>query len=349
MPLRVSEVNELNFKLKPPFKVLLDGEFIQAALEGKILLKEQIPKLLQDDRSEPYVTKCILKYLEIGGGFYSGAAKIAKTLRFLSCRHEKGSKPPNECIELQVAGGNKDRLIIGSQDLELRSKLREAADVPFLFIRGNVPIMEPPKGFLQTLMVQRAVAAKTQLSEKERALVDKSKAKPAGGCCGGGGSGGGGSGPPRKKRKRGPKEPNPLSVKKKKKGVQQGEGKGAEKKGQKQKGASSGSGTDKDKGQGHGKPTKPTKNKEMPRSQPKRTAHIKQHTDTHTSNGGVATGEGTAGPPGEKRQSDASGQTGSATGEDQAGPTRKKRKRPKKRGKTKKAEELIPQAAEVAD
>ena len=96
--------------------------------------------MLQDERTTPYTTKCVLKYLENGEGFYKGAAKIASSLRFLSCRHGKGTKAPNECILLAVADGNPDFLCVGAQDLALREKIRDIPNAPLLFVRGNVPV-----------------------------------------------------------------------------------------------------------------------------------------------------------------------------------------------------------------
>ena len=44
----------------------MDSEFLQAALEGRIQLKEQMPKLLQED-TKIYVTRCVLHELKNKG------------------------------------------------------------------------------------------------------------------------------------------------------------------------------------------------------------------------------------------------------------------------------------------
>jgi len=77
----------------------VDAEYIQACLEGKIQIKEQLPKVLQHEQSTPYVTRCVLHTLEQKGKHYSGAAMIAKTLAFLKCRHKKGLFPDIDCIK----------------------------------------------------------------------------------------------------------------------------------------------------------------------------------------------------------------------------------------------------------
>eukprot|EP00457_Paulinella_chromatophora_P011131 gb/GEZN01011257.1/.p1 GENE.gb/GEZN01011257.1/~~gb/GEZN01011257.1/.p1 ORF type:complete len:327 (-),score=77.77 gb/GEZN01011257.1/:158-1138(-) len=196
---------QLNFKLKPPYKVLMDGEFIQAALEGKIMLKEQIPKLVQDDHSAPFVTKCVLQYLQAGGGFYSGAARIASTLGFLKCRHKKGVLSPKDCILLQVPEGNPDGLILAAQDLELREAIRRMPAVPLFFIRGSVPVMEAPEGTMQESIVGH-VQALNRLSQSEQTLVSVGSAE----------HNQQGEEALKKRKRKGPKQPNPLSMKKKK-------------------------------------------------------------------------------------------------------------------------------------
>ena len=68
----------------------VDGEFLQSALAGQIMLKEQIPKMLQEERTTVFVTPCIDNWLRLKGSAYSGALHIAQSLAHLKCRHDKG-------------------------------------------------------------------------------------------------------------------------------------------------------------------------------------------------------------------------------------------------------------------
>lgn len=70
--------------------VAVDGEFLQSALAGQIMLKEQIPKMLQEERTTVFVTPCIDNWLRLKGSAYSGALHIAQSLAHLKCRHDKG-------------------------------------------------------------------------------------------------------------------------------------------------------------------------------------------------------------------------------------------------------------------
>ena len=88
----------------------MDWEFVQAALEGKVLLREQIPRLMQDERTTTYVTPCIRKEVEAlakKDKFYLGALQIitkrfgGHEQKYLSCRHE-GQLSAVECIKQHV-------------------------------------------------------------------------------------------------------------------------------------------------------------------------------------------------------------------------------------------------------
>jgi U3 small nucleolar RNA-associated protein 23 len=75
----------------------VDKEFLQAAVIGQILLREQIPKMLQEDTTM-FITRCILEDLRKGGREYKGAHAIGSSLPFLKCRHGKGLREPGACI-----------------------------------------------------------------------------------------------------------------------------------------------------------------------------------------------------------------------------------------------------------
>lgn len=88
--LQIMHAYQITHNIKAPFKVALDGEFVQSALAGQIMLKEQLPKLLQEERTTVFVTPCIDNWLRLKGAAYSGALHIASKLDHLKCRHDKG-------------------------------------------------------------------------------------------------------------------------------------------------------------------------------------------------------------------------------------------------------------------
>jgi U3 small nucleolar RNA-associated protein 23 len=205
---------QITHHIVAPFKVCVDGEFLQAALTGQILLKEQIPKLLMEERTNVFVTPCVDNWLLKKGGTYSGALHIARSLQHLKCRHEKGFLRPFHCIRALVANGNPDRLLIGAQDESTRRLIRHVAGVPLLFIHGSTIVMESPtvttkEAHAEDITAQAAVIAE----EEKRRVAEAKKAEKAEVT---GASATKPTPSSKKKKPKGPKQPNPLSVKKKK-------------------------------------------------------------------------------------------------------------------------------------
>eukprot|EP01006_Ploeotia_vitrea_P035919 TRINITY_DN65949_c12_g1_i4.p1 TRINITY_DN65949_c12_g1~~TRINITY_DN65949_c12_g1_i4.p1 ORF type:complete len:311 (-),score=158.99 TRINITY_DN65949_c12_g1_i4:255-1187(-) len=230
--------------------VVVDGDFIQAALEGRIMLRDQLPKLLQED-TVPCVTRCVLHDLRKRGNMYRGATMIAEKSYMLRCEHP-GVLSPLKCIERLIQGGNPHGFLVGAQNIELRRTIRATPGVPLLFVRGSVPIVEAPseaeeKAALDAKMqrsLQEAVAFEKQQkklarekrrrereqAEKEARLTNGSvqqlRAMQPGDAAAASTSSSSNGGLSKKQKallnkKKKPKAPNPLSVKKRKKPKQQ--------------------------------------------------------------------------------------------------------------------------------
>lgn len=197
---KYTEFYQITYGIRPPYKILLDGDYLQAALEGKIRIVEQLPKLLQQ-KATPMVTKCVVHDLQQKGKHYRGAAMIGSNLKHARCAHE-GIVEPHECLKLLTADGNKEQWFVGAQDVELRKFMRNTPGIPVLFIHGQVPIMEPPSASTQKQATEKR-EERTALTDSEKKVLKKIAPKPAATTT--------------KKKKKGPKQPNPLSVKKKKK------------------------------------------------------------------------------------------------------------------------------------
>lgn len=188
---------KLNFKFRAPYRIVLDKELLQAAVIGKVLLRDQIPKLMQAE-TKIFITRCILEDLRKGGREYKGASQIGSSLPFLKCRHGKGFRESKICVWHLLAHGNPDFLMVGAQDVELRRMVRGLPGVPTLYINGSVPIMEPPSRDTKTQQ-SAVLKAHSSVSASEQKVLDVITP----------------SNEPRFKKKK-IKGPNPLSVKKKK-------------------------------------------------------------------------------------------------------------------------------------
>ncbi|KAF9036406.1 hypothetical protein BDZ89DRAFT_1061717, partial [Hymenopellis radicata] len=143
------------------------------------------------------ITQCCIHELYLQGKTHQGSVDLAKMFERRKCNHREPI-PGDECLKSVVGETNKHRYVIASQSQPLRSKLRAIPAVPLVHINRAVMVLEPPSDkTLQTKSMAEEEALKP-LTEADQALVGPKPEEPP------------------KKKKKGPKGPNPLSVKKKK-------------------------------------------------------------------------------------------------------------------------------------
>lgn len=133
------------YKFKPPFKVLLDGNFFHRAVRNGFSLRENFLRLLAD--TPVFVmTKCVLREFENLGAAVVGDDTLheAKKLVKESCKHAGGILAPDECIRLFIGKKNEGKHFVCSDDEELRNDLRNTGTVPLFFFRNNVLVMDSP-------------------------------------------------------------------------------------------------------------------------------------------------------------------------------------------------------------
>lgn len=136
--------------------------------------------------------------------------EIGKSFERRRCNHPPQSPlPPHECIKsiVIIDGENKHRYIVASDNEKLRWSLRKIPGIPLIYMNRSVMVMEPlskasaqvsrrlEKGKLSAGLNDVKVGLKVPEkinNEPESDVTQKTK------------------------RKKGPKGPNPLSVKKKK-------------------------------------------------------------------------------------------------------------------------------------
>ncbi|KAJ2918947.1 hypothetical protein MD484_g1374, partial [Candolleomyces efflorescens] len=134
-------------------------------------------------------------YLE--GKPSQAAVDIAKTFERRKCNHREAI-PADECLADVIGDSNKHRYVICTQSSTLRTKLRTIPAVPIIHINRSVLVLEPPS---DATLRKKALAEQKLLgaSTSDAALIEASQPDA----------------PPKKVKKKGPKGPNPLSVKKK--------------------------------------------------------------------------------------------------------------------------------------
>ena len=133
------------YKFHPPFKVLLDGNFFHHTVKESMDIKLQLHRILQD---QPFIflTKCVMRELENAGDAILGPKTLAaarKTVK-LPCSHSGGIVPPDECILDYIGKRNESKVFVGTNDEELRNRLRNNGTCPLFFFKNNILIMDAP-------------------------------------------------------------------------------------------------------------------------------------------------------------------------------------------------------------
>ncbi|KAK7058802.1 hypothetical protein VNI00_001426 [Paramarasmius palmivorus] len=132
---------------------------------------------------------------QLGMKGQESAVALAKTFERRKCNHREAI-PGDECLTSVVGDTNKHRYVIATQSQPLRSKLRTIPAVPIVHLtERSVMVLEPPS---DTTIKAKQEAEEKSLHAPTSTISPSSTEHPT------------------RKKKKGPKGPNPLSVKKKK-------------------------------------------------------------------------------------------------------------------------------------
>ncbi|KAI6024480.1 Fcf1-domain-containing protein [Pisolithus marmoratus] len=183
----------MTFGFREPYQVLVDSEICRVAIDSRIDLSRQLSTVLQGV-TKPMITQCCIHELYLQGKSQQLAVDLAKTFERRKCNHREAIAG-DDCLASVVGDTNKHRYVIATQSQPLRAKLRFVPGVPIIHINRSVMILEPPSE--ETIRVKQQKEQQALCPGAEE--LAKLSQQP--------------SNPPRKKK--GPKGPNPLSVKKK--------------------------------------------------------------------------------------------------------------------------------------
>ncbi|CAI2348905.1 unnamed protein product [Caenorhabditis sp. 36 PRJEB53466] len=131
-----------NYKFVPPYRVLVDGTFCNAALQEKLNLAEQIPKYLTEE-THLMTTNCVIKELEKFGPLLYGALVIAKQFEVAECTHAT-PRAASDCLAhlARRAASGKTKYLIATQDDELTEKLRAIVGTPIMYIKFKTVLLD---------------------------------------------------------------------------------------------------------------------------------------------------------------------------------------------------------------
>lgn len=200
------------FKFREPYQTIVDAELVLNCDSAKFDIKKGLNRTIQGE-TKPMITQCCMHALYESKNQY--AIDTAKGFERRRCNHREPI-PPKECIEsiTIIDGENKHRYIVAAQDVETRKVLRKVPGIPLVFMNRLVMVMEPlshasaryTTDFERKKLTLGLNNAKTAGIQQLSALVSESavsnkESKPTSS---------------NSSKRKGPKEPNPLSMKKKK-------------------------------------------------------------------------------------------------------------------------------------
>eukprot|EP00667_Euglena_gracilis_P023663 EG_transcript_26827 len=133
-----------NRALGPPYRVLMDTNFINFSMQAKLdIVSSMMDCLLA--KCFPIVCSCVIAELERLGSKFRVALRIAKDPRFqrLLCDRTYA----DDCIVERVT---QQRIyIVGTNDRNLKRRLRKVPGVPIMFLKQNKYLIERlPESFL---------------------------------------------------------------------------------------------------------------------------------------------------------------------------------------------------------
>ncbi|WOO81289.1 rRNA-processing protein FCF1 [Vanrija pseudolonga] len=120
-----------NTDLGPPYRVLVDTNFINFSIQNKIELVQGMMDCLMA-KCIPTISDCVLAELEKLGPKYRLALKIAKDPRFdrVHCDH-KGTYA-DDCLVERVSAHK--CYIVATCDRDLRRRIRKVPGVPLMYV-----------------------------------------------------------------------------------------------------------------------------------------------------------------------------------------------------------------------
>ncbi|KAG6622708.1 RRNA-processing protein [Phytophthora cinnamomi] len=194
--------------IKPPYKVLLDGNFIAMCVQMKVDVQERVPKFLQvkPHEIEFYVPRAALEELQMLGEATKEAYELAKSFKVAEAYDQDAGDAPvdvSKVVQSIIGDKNDRKFVVCTQEVELRKALRLVPGVPLVYLNRSVLVFEEISRATLAIVRQEEKANMAKLDVNEKRKLEQMQE----------GSGEDHAEKQRLAKKRA-KGPNPLSVKK---------------------------------------------------------------------------------------------------------------------------------------
>lgn len=213
----------------------VDAEILDDAFRFKMDFASMLEKTLHG-QVKIMITQCSMRHLYDAVPKNDQVISHAKNFERRRCNHHELDKPLStlEClhdvIDPKDSKSNKHRYVVATQDGDVRAYLRTIPGVPMIYLKRSVMIMEPMAGATeqvrdkdeeQKLRAGLKAARGMKRAREEGSPDEQATAHGINGAAATAEKTQTEREPPKKKRQRGPKGPNPLSVKRKSKSITQ--------------------------------------------------------------------------------------------------------------------------------
>ena len=149
------------FKFSPPFKIIIDGNFIAISLQKKINMKTSL-----------IIPSCIFKEIQLIEEKIPGILSIINQYKIEECKHNQ--MDPISCIRNYIGKKNYDKYFVATQDDFLRNQLRKIPGVPLIFFGQNMLLIDKlsPASLIAS---ERRENLKEAPQKKEQKILNEKK------------------------------------------------------------------------------------------------------------------------------------------------------------------------------
>ncbi|KDO34305.1 hypothetical protein SPRG_22081 [Saprolegnia parasitica CBS 223.65] len=163
--------------IKPPYKVLLDGNFIAMCIKMNVDIATRVPKFLQTDKCHFFVTSAAIAELSL----LSSSDKDMLAAHTLAKTFQTVDGPSNKSVTdamLSAIGDRNDRkYIVATQETELRSALRRVPGVPLIYLNRSVLVFEDMSDATLKISRKDDHAKMTKLNPDEASTLEAVRAE----------------------------------------------------------------------------------------------------------------------------------------------------------------------------
>lgn len=176
------------YGINAPYNLMLDGNFIYAAIKVKLDIKERLEKLLQGETLRLFVLKSVLTELNAVGPKAADAFKWAKSFcTVIDDDAYSAAGTPAERLVVWLGDQIKNNTssssssskyyFVASQDKDLRARLGDIPGVPTIYLNQVVLVLEQPSSRSKEVSMEME-ASKVALTSLESEVLEKvSKSK----------------------------------------------------------------------------------------------------------------------------------------------------------------------------